>query len=60
MYMHVHVYIQIRVCSTHRVYVCNDTPTYTYVCGMLRGRLQRKSSAHIRDVCTLHSMLHCG
>ena len=31
MYMHVHVYIQIRVCSTHRVYVCNDTPTYTYV-----------------------------
>ena len=26
---------------------------YSVICGMLRGRLQRKSSAHIRDVCTL-------
>ena len=27
--------------------------TVVYIHGMLCGRLQRKSSAHIRDVCTL-------
>ena len=33
----------------------NDSSSAGYArqCGMLRGRLQRKSSAHIRDVCTL-------
>ena len=30
---------------------------YIEKCGMSRGRLQRKSSAHIRDVCTLHSIV---
>ena len=27
--------------------------SHMILCGMLRGRLQRKNSAHIRDVCTL-------
>ena len=39
---------------------------YTYICGMLRRQLQRKTvhtfvmCAHFPDVHTLHLMLYCG
>ena len=40
-------------CLSPHLYLCIFSLDYIIICGMLRGRLQKKSSVHIRDVCTL-------